>query len=200
MKPRVAILISGRGSNMEALIKAAQEQNYPAQIALVISNKADAAGLAIARALGVEALAISSKPYGKDREAHERAINAVLTTHKIDLVALAGYMRLLTPYLVGNWAGRMLNIHPSLLPKFPGTDTHARALAAGESRHGCTVHLVTEVMDAGPILAQAEIPILPTDTEATLAARVLEQEHRLYPAALAALAAKIPLPQAGPTP
>lgn len=190
MKPRVAILISGRGSNMEALIRAAQAPDYPAEIALVIANKADAAGLEIARALGVEALFVSPKPYGKDREAHERAIDSELTQRGIDLICLAGYMRLLTPWLVRRWEGRMLNIHPSLLPKFPGLDTHARALEAGETEHGCTVHLVTEGMDEGPILGQAKVPVFPDDDESTLAARVLAQEHRLYPAALADIAQK----------
>jgi formyltetrahydrofolate-dependent phosphoribosylglycinamide formyltransferase len=199
-KPRVAILISGRGSNMEALIKAAQAPDYPAEIVLVLSNKADAAGLEIARKLGVRAEAVPVRPFGKDREAHERAIDAKLQATGVEIVCLAGYMRLLTPYLVGRWAGKMLNIHPSLLPAYPGLDTHARALAAGETEHGCTVHLVTEGMDEGPILAQASVPILPGDTEDTLAARVLEQEHRLYPAALAKLAEKIRLPETAPRP
>jgi phosphoribosylglycinamide formyltransferase 1 len=200
MKPRVAVLISGRGSNMEALIKAAQAPDYPAEIVLVLSNKEDAAGLEIARRLGVAAQAVPAKPFGGDREAHERAMDATLTAAGVEIVCLAGYMRILTPYLVGRWAGRMLNIHPSLLPAYPGLDTHARALAAGDRHHGCTVHLVTEGMDEGPILAQASVPILPGDTEDSLAARVLEQEHRLYPAALAALAEKIRLPEAAPRP
>ncbi len=193
MKPRVAILISGRGSNMAALIEAAQAPDYPAEIALVISNRADAPGLDIARAAGVEALAIPGKAY-QDREAHERAIDTALDEKKIDIVCLAGYMRLLTPYFVGRWAGRMLNIHPSLLPAYPGLDTHARALAAGEQKHGCTVHMVTETMDEGPILAQATVPVLPGDTEDTLAARVLAREHEIYPAALAAFIRANPLP------
>ena len=173
---------------MEALVKAAGEKDYPAQIALVISNKADAPALEIARSHGVPAQAVESKPFGRDREAHERAIDAVLVTEKIEIVCLAGYMRLLTPYLVEKWRGKMLNIHPSLLPAFPGLDTHARALAAGNKLHGCTVHLVTEKMDDGPILAQAAVPVLPGDSEAELAARVLAQEHIIYPAALAAFA------------
>jgi phosphoribosylglycinamide formyltransferase 1 len=200
MKPRVAVLISGRGSNMEALIKAAQAPDYPAEIVLVLSNKPDAAGLDVARGLGVAAEAVPAKPFGRDREAHERAIDARLRAAGVRIVCLAGYMRLLTPYLVGRWAGKMLNIHPSLLPAYPGLDTHARALAAGEEKHGCTVHLVTEGMDEGPILAQASVAIMPGDTEGALAARVLEQEHRLYPAALAALAEKIRLPEAAPRP
>ncbi|MBU6449778.1 MAG: phosphoribosylglycinamide formyltransferase [Rhodospirillales bacterium] len=194
MKPRVAILISGRGSNMEALVKAAQAPDYPAEIVLVLSNKPDAAGLEIARGLGVEAIAVPAKPFGKDRAAHERAIDAELRARDVQIICLAGYMRLLTPWLVGAWAGRMLNIHPSLLPKFPGLDTHERAIAAGEAEHGCTVHLVTEGMDEGPILGQARVPVLPGDTEAMLAARVLEQEHKLYPAILASVARKISLP------
>ncbi len=195
MKPRVAIFFSGRGSNMEALIRATQQADFPASVALVMSNRADAAGLEIARGLGVKAVVIESKPYGRDREAHERAIDAVLAAENIQIVCLAGYMRLLTPYLVGRWRGRMLNIHPSLLPAYPGLDTHARVLAAGETKHGCTVHLVTEVMDEGPILAQAEVNVLAGDTEDVLAARVLAQEHLLYPAALAAFARKIRLPE-----
>ncbi|MDE2318840.1 MAG: phosphoribosylglycinamide formyltransferase [Rhodospirillales bacterium] len=194
MKPRVAILISGRGSNMEALVKAAQAPDYPAEIVLVLSNKPDAAGLEIARGLGVEAIAVPAKPFGKDRAAHERAIDAELRARDVQIICLAGYMRLLTPWLVGAWAGRMLNIHPSLLPKFPGLDTHERAISAGEAEHGCTVHLVTEGMDEGPILGQARVPVLPGDTEAMLAARVLEQEHKLYPVILASLARKISLP------
>jgi formyltetrahydrofolate-dependent phosphoribosylglycinamide formyltransferase len=173
---------------MEALVKAAGSKEYPAEIALVISNRADAPALEIAHGYGVPAVAVESKPFGKDREAHERAIDAVLAAEKIDIVCLAGYMRLLTPYLAGKWLGKMLNIHPSLLPAFPGLDTHARALAAGNRLHGCTVHLVTARMDDGPILAQAAVPVLPGDSEADLAARVLVQEHLIYPAALAAFA------------
>ena len=135
-----------------------------------------------------------AKPFGKDREAHERAIDAQLRARDVQIICLAGYMRLLTPWLVQRWAGRMLNIHPSLLPKFPGLDTHRRAIEAGEAEHGCTVHLVTEGMDEGPVLGQARVPVLPGDDEAALAARVLEQEHRLYPAMLAELARKISLP------
>jgi phosphoribosylglycinamide formyltransferase-1 len=200
MKPRVAVLISGRGSNMQALAEAAQRPDYPAEIALVISNREDAAGLEIARGFGVMALAIPSKPFGQDREAHERAIDAELRRQKIEIVCLAGYMRLLTPYLVGQWRGRMLNIHPSLLPAYPGLYTHARVLAAKGQVHGCTVHLVTDVMDDGPILAQGQVPVLPGDTEDVLAARVLAQEHVIFPAALAELARKIRLPEVGAKP
>lgn len=194
MKPRVAILISGRGSNMVSLVKAAQASDFPAEVVLVLSNKPEAAGLEVARSMGIEAIAVPVKPFGKDREAHERAIDAELQARGVQIVCLAGYMRLLTPWLVGRWAGRMLNIHPSLLPKFPGLDTHERAIAAGESEHGCTVHLVTEGMDEGPVLGQARVKLLPGDTPDSLATRVLEQEHKLYPAMLAALAQKISLP------
>lgn len=184
MKKRVAILISGRGSNMGALLAAAQDPAYPAEIVLVLSNRPDAAGLDVARAEGIDAIAIDHKPFGRDRAAHEAAIHRVLLAHRIDIVCLAGYMRLLTPFLVQAWQGKMLNIHPSLLPNFPGVDTHARALAAGVATHGCTVHLVTEGMDEGPIIDQASVPVLPEDDENTLAARVLAQEHLLYPRAL----------------
>ncbi|HZW17073.1 MAG TPA: phosphoribosylglycinamide formyltransferase [Brevundimonas sp.] len=182
---RVAVLISGSGSNMAALIDAARADHSPFEIALVISNRADAGGLSIAREKGVAVAAIDHRPFGKDREAHERAVDAVLQEHRVEVVALAGYMRLLTPWLVRRWAGRMLNIHPSLLPNYPGLDTHARALAAGDLEAGCTVHLVTEGVDEGPILAQARIPILSDDTPASLAQRVLTSEHQLYPRALA---------------
>ncbi len=184
-RERVAVLISGRGSNMEALIDAARDPAYPAEIALVIANNPDAPGLDTARASGIPALAIDHRPYRRDREAHERAIDAALREAGIDCVCLAGYMRLLTPFLTTRWSGRMLNIHPSLLPAYPGLHTHERVLAAGETRHGCTVHLVTDIMDEGPVLGQAEVPVLPGDTPETLAARVLAQEHVLYPAVLA---------------
>ena len=184
-RTRVAVLISGRGSNMGALAAACREPDYPAEIALVLSNVPDAAGLRSAAAAGITTAAIDHRPYGRDRAAHERAIDAVLAESGIELVCLAGYMRLLTPWLVGRWQGRMLNIHPSLLPAFSGLHTHERALAAGVRLHGCTVHLVTEVMDQGPILGQAAIAVRADDTADTLAARVLAQEHALYPAALA---------------
>jgi phosphoribosylglycinamide formyltransferase 1 len=188
VKRRTAILISGRGSNMAALIAAARDPAFPAEIVLVLSNRPDAAGLAIARAAGIRAEAIDHRSFGRDRAAHEAAIDAALRSVETDILCLAGYLRLLTPFLVDAWAGRMLNIHPSLLPSFPGLNTHARALTAGVKLHGCTVHLVTQEMDAGPILAQAAVPILPNDTEADLASRVLRQEHAIYPAALAAFA------------
>jgi len=184
-KTKVAVLISGRGSNMEALVRAAQADDCPFQIALVLANKPDAGGLATADAAGIEALCVDQKPFGKDREAHERAIDAALRQRGIQVIALAGYMRILTPFLVDAWEGRMLNIHPSLLPKYPGLDTHARALAAGEAEAGCTVHLVTAGVDEGPVLGQARVPVLPGDDEHSLALRVLEQEHRLYPETLA---------------
>jgi phosphoribosylglycinamide formyltransferase-1 len=185
-RTKVAVLISGRGSNMEALVRAAKAADCPFEIALVLANKPDAGGLAVAAEAGVEALCVDSKPFGKDREAHERAIDAALRERGIQVIALAGYMRILTPYLVDAWEGRMLNIHPSLLPAYPGLDTHARAIAAGDAEAGCTVHLVTAGVDEGPILGQARVPILPGDDEHTLAARVLEQEHRLYADTLAA--------------
>jgi formyltetrahydrofolate-dependent phosphoribosylglycinamide formyltransferase len=188
VKRRVGVLISGRGSNLAALLAAARAPDYPAQIVLVLSNRPDAGGLAIAAAAGVPARAIDHKAFGADRAAHEAALDAALREAGVEIVCLAGYMRLLTPFLVGAWAGRMLNIHPSLLPSFPGLDTHNRALAAGVCLHGCTVHLVTDGVDEGAILAQAAVPVLPGDTEESLAARVLAQEHLLYPAALRAMA------------
>ena len=157
---------------------------FPAKAALVLSNQPDAG--ALARTGDVPAVCVDHRAFGRDRAAHEGAIQAVLERHGIEIVCLAGYMRLLTPFLVDRWAGQMLNIHPSLLPAFPGLHTHERALAAGCRLHGCTVHLVTAVMDEGPILAQAAVPVLPGDDRDTLGARVLVQEHRLYPAALAA--------------
>ncbi|PVM87904.1 phosphoribosylglycinamide formyltransferase [Caulobacter radicis] len=184
-RTKVAALISGRGSNMEALVRAAQDPTCPFEIVLVLANKADAGGLATAEAAGIEALCVPSKPFGKDREAHERAVDAALRERGIEVVALAGYMRILTPFLVDAWEGRMLNIHPSLLPKYPGLDTHARAIAAGDAEAGCTVHLVTAGVDEGPILGQARVAIEAGDDDHALAARVLVEEHKLYPAVLA---------------
>ncbi|WP_431285934.1 phosphoribosylglycinamide formyltransferase [Humitalea sp. 24SJ18S-53] len=172
---------------MAALLAAAADPAYPADIALVLSNKPDAAGLATAAAAGVATATVASR--GRDRAGFEAAMQAVLEAHGIEIVALAGFMRVLTPGFVAAWEGRMINIHPSLLPCFPGLDTHARALEAGVRLHGCTVHLVTPGVDEGPILAQAAVPVRPDDTEARLGARVLAEEHRLYPAALAWLAA-----------
>jgi phosphoribosylglycinamide formyltransferase 1 len=184
MRRRTAILISGRGSNMAALIAAARDPAYPAEICLVISNRPDAAGLTLAQTAGVTAKAIDHRPFMGDRAAHEREIDAALCEAGIEIVCLAGYMRLLTVRLVDAWQGRMLNIHPSLLPAFPGLHTHARALGAGVKLHGCTVHLVTQMTDEGPILAQAAVPVLPGDTEESLADRVLAQEHVIYRLAL----------------
>lgn len=184
-KAPVAVLISGTGSNMVSLIEAGQAEGSPYEVVLVISNVADAAGLDKARAAGVAAETVEHRAFGKDREAHERAIDAVLVRHGVKVVALAGYMRLLTPWLVGAWAGRMLNIHPSLLPLYPGLNTHARALEAGDAEAGCTVHIVTEGVDEGPILGQARVQIRAGDTPDSLAERVKAAEHRLYPQALA---------------
>ena len=185
---RVAVLISGRGSNLQALLEANQDAY---EIALVVSNVPDAGGLERAKQAGVEAIALDHKPYGKNREAFERDLDALLVERNIEIVALAGFMRVLTPFFVNAWKNRLLNIHPSLLPKFPGTNTHARALEAGESEHGCTVHLVVEEVDSGEILGQARMPILPGDTPETLAERVLVLEHDLYPQCLATFAAQL---------
>ncbi len=188
VRKRVAVLISGRGSNLAALLRAARHPDYPAEIVLVISNNPDASGLKIAGAAGVTTAVINHRPYRKDRAGHETAIAAALDAAKIDLICLAGYMRLFTATMVQKYKGRILNIHPSLLPAFPGLDTHARALAAGVKLHGCTVHGVTDKVDDGPILAQAAVPVLPGDTEAALADRVLAQEHVIYARALALFA------------
>ena len=182
---RVAVLISGAGSNMAALIDAARDDDAPFDVVLVLSNRADAGGLAVAEAKGVAVDVVEHAAFGKDRAAHEKAVQAVLDAHAVEVVALAGYMRLLTPFLVGRWAGRMLNIHPSLLPKYPGLDTHARAIAAGDAEAGCSVHLVTEGVDEGPVLARSVVPVLPDDIPASLSQRVLAAEHTLYPRALA---------------
>jgi len=182
---KVAVLISGAGSNMAALIDAGQAAGSPFEVVLVVSNQPDAGGIAIAAAKGVAALTVDHRPFGKDREAHERAIDVALTDAGVERIALAGYMRLLTPWLVRKWAGRMLNIHPSLLPLYPGLDTHARAIEAGDVEAGCTVHLVTEGVDEGPVLGQARVPVLPGDTPASLSERVRVAEHALYSAILA---------------
>ncbi len=182
---KVGILISGRGSNMSALIAAAKAEGYPAEIALVIANVPDAGGLEAAQAEGVQAVAIDSRPFGKDRQAHEQAMDAALRAAGVQVICLAGFMRLLTPWFVDAWSGRMLNIHPSLLPDLKGLHTHARAIEAGHVEAGCTVHIVTADLDDGPILGQARVPVLPGDDEAALAARVLKEEHRLYPKCLA---------------
>lgn len=188
MKKRVAILISGRGSNMAALIEAAAAKDYPAEIAVVVSNRPDAPGLARARDAGIATAVVDHTQFGADREAFDRALDEKLRTQRIDLVCLAGFMRLLTPWFVKRWSGRMLNIHPSLLPQFKGLHTHRRALEAGVKRHGATVHFVVPEMDAGPIVAQGSVAVREGDTEATLAERVLEIEHQIYPCALRAVA------------
>lgn len=179
---RTAILISGRGSNMRALLEAKQDAY---KVVLVVSNRPEAEGLNTARSAGIEAIALDHKPYGKNREAFERDLDALLVQRDIELVALAGFMRVLTPFFVRNWQRRLVNIHPSLLPKYPGTNTHARVLEAGDKEHGCTVHLVVDEVDSGPILGQAKLDIQAADTPETLAARVLELEHALYPRCLA---------------
>lgn len=198
-RKRVAVLISGRGSNMTALIEAARAPDYPVEIALVLSNRPDAKGLETAKAAGVETVALDHKLYG-GRECFERAMQATLVAHSIEFVALAGFMRLLTPWFVGLWEGRMINIHPALLPSFKGLHTHERALEAGVKIHGCTVHFVTAGMDEGPIVGQAACAVRGDDTPESLGARVLTLEHQLYPAALAHVAtqgyAPLTLPQA----
>ena len=183
-RKRVAVLISGRGSNMAALIEAAKDKNYPAEIAVVISNRPDAGGLMVARANGITTEVIDHTAHGKDRPAFERALQAVLEKHRIDIVCLAGFMRLLTAGFVKQWHHRILNIHPALLPAFKGLDTHRRALEAGVKVHGATVHFVVPEMDSGPIIAQAAVNVRPGDTEKDLAARVLKAEHQIYPLAL----------------
>ena len=180
---RVAILISGGGSNMLALVRD-MVGDHPARAVLVASNDPAAAGLTRAAALGVATAAVDHRPFGKDRAGFEAALLAPILAAQPDILCLAGFMRVLTPDFVNRFAGRMLNIHPSLLPKYPGLHTHQRALDAGDTEAGCTVHEVTPVLDDGPILGQARVPVLPNDTADTLAARVLVQEHLLYPAVL----------------
>jgi phosphoribosylglycinamide formyltransferase-1 len=188
MKRRVAILISGRGSNMAALIKAASAADYPAEIAVVVSNRAGAPGIERAKANGVPAVVVESKPYGKDRAAFEAALQAVLDQHRIELICLGGFMRLFTAEFARRWYGKMLNIHPSLLPSFPGLDPHGQALRAGVKISGATVHFVTPETDAGPILMQGAVGVSDHDTPETLSERILEVEHRIYPDALRLLA------------
>jgi phosphoribosylglycinamide formyltransferase-1 len=175
---RVAILISGRGSNMRAVVE--QARNY--EVALVASNKPAAAGLDWARDRGLTTWSVDSK--GSEKEAYDRNLSAALEDHDIGTIALAGFMRILSPWFVGQWSGRIVNIHPSLLPKYRGLDTHARALQAGDTLAGCSVHLVTEELDAGEVLGQAQVPILADDTPGSLEQRVLAAEHRLYPGVL----------------
>ena len=183
-RKRVAILISGRGSNMAALIEAAKDNTFPAEIVLVLSNRPDAAGLTFASAAGIATLVIDHKAYGKDRAAFDGAMQAALEQHRIELLCLAGFMRLLTDDFVNRWLGRMINIHPALLPAFKGLDTHQRALDAGAKLHGATVHFVVPEMDAGPIIMQGAVAVRADDSTQTLAARVLAVEHRIYPQAL----------------
>lgn len=183
VRKRTAILISGRGSNMTALIAAAANPDYPAEIVGVLSDKVNAAGLGIAAARGIKVQALPRSDHAS-KESHDAAIDAALSALNAEIVVLAGYMRLLTPGFVEKWHGRMINIHPSLLPSFKGLDTHKRALDAGMRVHGCTVHFVTPEMDGGPIIAQAAVPVLISDSEEDLTARVLKAEHQLYPQAL----------------
>lgn len=181
---RVAVLISGRGSNMAALIDAAKDKDYPAEIVLVVSNRPDAGGLSLASAAGIATEVVDQTAFAKDRAGFERALQAVLEKHRIELVCLAGFMRLLTADFVGRWQERMLNIHPALLPSFKGLDTHKRAIESGVKLHGATVHFVVPEMDSGPIIAQGAVAVHDDDTEQTLGARVLGVEHRIYPLAL----------------
>jgi len=179
----IVILISGRGSNMQAIVRAAQAERWPAKIAAVISNRADAEGLDFAREYGIAHAVVPSADY-PNRAAFDAALQTAIDAYQPDLVVLAGFMRILTAQFVEHYAGRMLNIHPSLLPKFPGLATHRQALEAGVDTHGATVHFVTPELDHGPVVAQATVPVLPGDDEHSLAARVLEQEHSLYPRAV----------------
>jgi len=198
LSPRVrtAVLISGRGSNMSALVEAARSPNFAAEIVLVLSDNPAAPGLAIAREAGVAAEAIDFRAY-PGRAAFETALDARLCEARAEIVCLAGFMRLLSPAFVERWEGRILNIHPSLLPDLRGLHTHERALRQGLAEHGCTVHFVTAELDAGPVIAQARVPVLPGDDAETLAARVLKEEHRLYPAALNAVARSLIAATAG---
>src|SRR5712671_5868802 len=188
MKRRVAILISGRGSNMAALIQAAAAEDFPAHIVVVVSNRADAGGLETAKASGVPTVTIESKPFGKDRAAFEAVLQSALEENNVELICLGGFMRLFTAQFVQRWYGRMLNIHPSLLPSFPGLDPQGQALRAGVKISGATVHFVIPETDAGPILMQGAVAVRDDDTPETLAERILQIEHRIYPDALRLLA------------
>jgi phosphoribosylglycinamide formyltransferase-1 len=188
MKRRVAILISGRGSNMAALIDAARLADFPAEIVAVISNRADAAGLEKAEASGISTVVIESKPFGKDRAGFEAVLQRALEENKVELICLGGFMRLFTAEFVQRWYGRMLNIHPSLLPSFPGLDPHGQALQAGVKISGATVHFVIPETDAGPIIMQGAVAVADDDTAETLSQRILGIEHRIYPEALRLLA------------
>lgn len=184
MSKRVAILISGSGSNMVSLAQAMNAPDFGATAELVLSNRPDAGGIDKAKAMGIPTETVDHKQFKGDREAFENILENHLNEHKIDVICLAGFMRILTPSFISKWAGKMINIHPSLLPKYKGLDTHQRAIDAGDAEAGCSVHLVTATLDDGPVLAQTNVPILADDTAATLAARVLVQEHILYPATL----------------
>jgi phosphoribosylglycinamide formyltransferase-1 len=188
MKRRVAILISGRGSNMVALIQAARLADFPAEIVLVVSNRADALGLEKAKASGIPTVVIESKTFGKDRAGFEAALQTTLDQHRVELICLGGFMRLFTGEFAHRWFGRMLNIHPSLLPSFPGLDPHGQALRAGVKISGATVHFVIPETDAGPVVMQGAVPVSDRDTVETLSERILEVEHRIYPDALRLLA------------
>ena len=191
VRKRTAILISGRGAaTLAALLRAARAPEFPAEIVLVLSNEPKAAGLVVAEKAKMRTAVVDHRPYRDDRAGHEAAIATILADAQVEIVCLAGYLRMLTPFLVGKYKGRMINIHPSLLPAFPGLDTHARALKAGVKLHGATVHMVTDKLDDGPILAQAAVPVLIGDDEAALAARVLAQEHVMFPLALRLLAGR----------
>jgi phosphoribosylglycinamide formyltransferase-1 len=189
-KARTAILISGRGSNMMALVEAARDPAFPAEVVAVVSNRADAKGLEFAAANGIPAKLIDHKAY-PSREAFEAALDEYLRSMKVEIIALAGFMRVLTAGFIAGWEGRMINIHPSLLPAYKGLHTHERALADGAKVHGCSVHLVTPELDGGPVLLQAEVPVLAGDTPESLSRRVLEKEHMIYPKALAMLAGSL---------
>ena len=188
---RLAILISGRGSNMQALIKACKRPDFPARPVLVLANRPDAGGLDLARLAGIETALIDHRTYKGDRAAFEADMHTLLEARSVDLIALAGVMRILTPFFVEKWQGRMINIHPSLLPRYPGLNTHERALAAGDRVAGCTVHWVSEGVDEGDIVLQGQVPVLPDDTAESLQNRVLQAEHVLYPAALEKAAQQI---------
>ena len=189
-RKRVGVLISGRGSNMAALVAAARDPAYPAEIVCVVSNRAGAAGLEFAKAQGIAAHVINHKDYAT-REAFDAALNDYLQAQKLDLVACAGFMRIMTPVLLEPWARKMINIHPSLLPLYKGTHTHERVIADGATVHGCSVHFVSAELDCGPVIAQAEVPVLAGDTAESLSARVLAEEHKLYPKALAMVASRL---------
>ncbi|MEQ3747512.1 MAG: phosphoribosylglycinamide formyltransferase [Henriciella sp.] len=188
---RLAILISGRGSNMESILQAAEAEDYPLEPALVLSNRPNAAGLKIAEGMGIQTKSVDHTLFGKDREAFEVAMHVALKESKIDIIALAGFMRILTPWFVNKWVGRLVNIHPSLLPKYPGLNTHQRAIDAGDAHAGCSVHWVTEGVDEGQVIDQAKVAIATGETAASLAEKILPLEHALYPVALAKAARQI---------